>query len=494
MAKYGIKAGFGSMASSGLKLLSNDELDTLHYATLQVLKNTGVRVESRLAADLFQSGGASVKNSDGYALVKIPAHLVEDSIQSAPSTITFYGRTPEDDFVAEPNRFSFQNVGVVPSVIDLKSGEMRPFAKQDSADVARLCDALDEVMVYERAGLPTDCPAESIQLHNWEAMLANTSKHILGCAGSVEKFNCIVQMAGECCGGMDIFNERPCMTMNLTVSSPLFIVASCSDIAMAAARQGVNVVGISMTVAGGTSPVTLAGTLVQSNAEILSLLVLNQLANKGAPYTYSQTSIMMDLKTGLGALGAPETGLINAASAQLAQYYRLPCWVGGAGYNDSKTVDAQAILEGTMNALFTGLAGANLIMGGGSINSILTFDYAKMVIDHEMFRYIRKMIEGVRITEETLALDVIDQVGPGGNYLAHDHTFNHMRKRSPAGLFCRTGYEQWVGAGKQGMYERAREKATELLSNHEPKALPAGAADRMRDIVAGYEKEKGIDT
>ena len=126
---------------------------------------------------------------------------------------------------------------------------------------------------------------------------------------------------------------------------------------------------------------------------------------------------MMDLKTGLGALGAPETGLINAASAQLAQYYRLPYWAGGAGYNDSKIVDAQAILEGTLNALFLGLAGANIIMGGGSINSILTFDYGKMVIDHEMFRYIRKMVEGIQINEETLALDVIDQVGPGGNYL-----------------------------------------------------------------------------
>jgi trimethylamine--corrinoid protein Co-methyltransferase len=231
---------------------------------------------------------------------------------------------------------------------------------------------------------------------------------------------------------------------------------------------------------------------VQSNAEILSLLVLDQLANKGAPYTYSQTSIMMDLKTGLGALGAPETGLINAASAQLAQYYRLPCWVGGAGYNDSKTVDAQAILEGTLNAMFIGLSGANLIMGGGSINSILTFDYAKMVIDHEMFRYIRKMIEGIQINEETLALDVIDQVGPGGNYLAHDHTFDHMRARSTAGLFCRTGYEQWVDAGGKGMYEHAKEKAIELLSNHDPKALPEGAADRMKEIVAAFEKEKGI--
>ena len=493
MAKYGTKAGLESMTSSGLKLLSNDELDTLHYATLQVLQKTGIRVESRQAADVFDSGGAHVQKSDGHFRVKIPAHMVEDSIQSAPSTITFYGRTPEDDFVAEPNRFSFQNVGVVPSVIDLRSGEMRPFEKQDSADVARLCDALDEVMVYERAGLPIDCPAESIQLHNWEAMLANTSKHILGCAGSVEKFNHIVQMASACCGSPDTFNERPCITMNLTVSSPLFIVASCSDITTAAARQGVNVVGISMTVAGGTSPVTLAGTLVQSNAEILSLLVLNQLANKGAPYTYSQTSIMMDLKTGLGALGAPETGLINAASAQLAQYYRLPCWVGGAGYNDSKTVDAQAILEGTMNALFIGLAGANLIMGGGSINSILTFDYAKMVIDHEMFRYIRKIIEGVRINEETLALDVIDQVGPGGNYLTHDHTFDHMRSSSTAGLFCRTGMEQWIDAGRKDMYERAKEKALELLSNHEPEALPRGAADQMREIVTAFEKEKGID-
>ena len=493
MAKYGTKSGFDSMTTSGLKLLSNDELDTLHYATLQVLKKTGIKVESQQATDLFQSGGAEVQQSDGHALVKIPAHMVEDSIQSAPSTITFYGRTPEDDFVAEPNRFSFQNVGVVPSVVDLKSGETRPFAKQDSADVARLCDALDEIMVFERAGLPTDCPNESIQLHNFEAMLTNTSKHILGCAGSVEKFNCLVQMAAACCGGPEIFNERPCITMNLTVSSPLFILATCSDITIAAARQGVNVVGISMTMAGGTSPVTLAGTLVQSNAEILSLLVLNQLAKRGAPYTYSQTSVMMDLKTGLGALGAPETGLINAASAQLAQYYRLPCWVGGAGYNDSKIVDAQAILEGTMNAMFLALAGGNLIMGGGSINSILTFDYAKMVIDHEMFRYIRKMIEGIQINEETLALDVIDQVGPGGNFLTHDHTFNHMREMTPGGLFCRTGFEQWVGAGRQDMYERAKEKATELLSHHEPRALPEGAADRMKDIVAAYEKEKGID-
>ncbi|MEE4262631.1 MAG: trimethylamine methyltransferase family protein, partial [Desulfobacteraceae bacterium] len=250
----------------------------------------------------------------------------------------------------------------------------------------------------------------------------------------------------------------------------------------------------SMTMAGGTSPVTLAGTLVQSNAEILSLLVLNQLASKGAPYTYSQTSVMMDLKTGLGALGAPETGLINAASAQLAQYYRLPCWIGGGGYNDSKIVDAQAILEGTMNALFLALSGGNLIMGGGSINSILTFDYAKMVIDHEMFRYIRKMVEGIQINEETLALDVIDQVGPGGNYLTHDHTFNHMRDMTPAGLFCRTGYDQWVGAGRKDLYERAREKATDLLSNHKPKALTDGAAERMRNIVASYEKEKGIGT
>jgi trimethylamine--corrinoid protein Co-methyltransferase len=117
-----------------------------------------------------------------------------------------------------------------------------------------------------------------------------------------------------------------------------------------------------------------------------------------------------------------------------------------------------------------------------------------MVIDHEMFRYIRKMIEGIQITEETLALDVIDQVGPGGNYLTHDHTFDHMRDMSTAGLFCRTGYEQWVGAGKQDMYERAREKAAELLSNHKPKALTDGAAERMRNIVASYEKEKGVGT
>ena len=132
---------------------------------------------------------------------------------------------------------------------------------------------------------------------------------------------------------------------------------------------------------------------------------------------------MMDMKTGMGALGAPETGLINAAATQLAQYYGLPVWAGGGGYTDSKIADPQAMLEGAMNTLYVGLAGANVIMGGGGLNQILTLDYAKLVIDAEMFRYAHKLIEGLRIDEQTLALDVIDSVGPGGHYLMEKHTF-----------------------------------------------------------------------
>lgn len=146
---------------------------------------------------------------------------------------------------------------------------------------------------------------------------------------------------------------------------------------------------------------------------------------------------MMDMKTGMGALGAPETGLINAAATQLAQYYGLPVWAGGGGYTDSKIADPQAMLEGAMNTLYVGLAGANVIMGGGGLNQILTLDYAKLVIDAEMFRYAHKLIEGLRIDEQTLALDVIDSVGPGGHYLMEKHTLEHMRELTDAGLFDR---------------------------------------------------------
>ena len=239
--------------------------------------------------------------------------------------------------------------------------------------------------------------------------------------------------------------------------------------------------------AGGTGPVTLAGTIVQTLAELLCGLVLAQITRKGVNVTFGSCSTIMDLKTGLASTGAPEWGLVGAAVAQMANYYRIPCRVG-AGVSDSKLPDAQAAYQFTLNALPLSLAGANMIFGAGGIDSGLAFDYAKLIMDHECIGHIRKMLEGVRVDSETMALDLIHEIGPGGTFLTHDHTLERTRTQSIAKLFDRQTRKAWMeSADGKDLTERAYARAMDILKTHQPPALLDGAAETIDGLVVEYE-------
>lgn len=485
------RTGINLLSGFGLQALTPDQLDSIHFATLEVFQKTGIKVESEEAVNVFHSAGANVERHKGYAIVKIPSYVVEDCLRWAPRTTTYFGRVLEDDFVAEPNRVGFSTFGECIKVIDPVTRQVRNSVKDDVGKVTLVCDYLDEISVMERPLCSSDMFPATQPLHNLDAILNNTSKHIFLAAGTASNARKMVEMAAVSVGGRETFRQRPNMTIFVCPTSPLLLVKECCEVIMEAARLGIGIAIIPMALSGATSAVTLAGTLVTHNAEVLSALMLAQLTAKGTPCTYCSMSTIMDLKQMVGACGAPEHGMLSAGAVKMAQYYQLPSWIGG-GVSDSKIPDAQAGYEYTMNALVGSLAGANIVYGAGALDLGLTIDYAKLLMDAEMIKYIKKIIGGIEFSDEALALEVIHKAGPGGEFMTSEHTFNHMRQQSQPKLFDRKSRDAWIEAGAKDATERAYEEAVNILANHKPQPLPKGAAEAIQAIISDYEAELGM--
>ena len=307
--------------------LTDDELGDIHQATLDVLENTGLFIETDEALEVFDGAGAEIDHHN--KIVKIPPRLVEDAIQSAPSKILLAGRDPKHDIELGTGRVHFTNFSEGIEVVDPFNGERRSPVKADLANAAKLVDCLDEIDVCEKAVGSSDMPQEVLPLHNAEAMLTNTTKHCCVGPGSGFLLQKLVQMAGAISGGIKKFQKRPILSFTTCPVSPLKLINECCEIIIEAAKSRSIINILSMAMAGGTSPVTLAGTLVTHNAEVLGGITLNQLVNKGAPVIYGSSTTAMDLKIGAASVGTPECAIISGAVARLARYYALPSYVAG---------------------------------------------------------------------------------------------------------------------------------------------------------------------
>jgi trimethylamine--corrinoid protein Co-methyltransferase len=326
--KRNTHAGRRRTSGARLEILTRDELADIHLGTLEVLEQTGVWVEDQEALDVLAAGGADVDHQRKVA--RIPGHLVEDAIRSAPSRITLCGRNPTNDIVLEANRVGFTNFGEGIQVIDPYTGELRPSLLRDVADSARLVDFLSDVDVYERAVTACDVPPESAPLHQAASWMANTSKHGFMGSGNGYLTRKLVSMAAVVAGGMEALHRRPLISFITCPVSPLKLVRDSCEIIIEGARAHVAVNILSMAMAGGSAPVTLAGTLITHNAEVLSGITLAQLTRKGTPVIYGSSTTAMDLRHATASVGSPECALINGAVAQLARFYLLPSWVAGA--------------------------------------------------------------------------------------------------------------------------------------------------------------------
>ena len=311
----------------GLNSFTDDELYDIHLATLEVLEKTGLSIDTDEALDLFDGYGAQVDRT--RKIVRIPPYMVEDAIRSAPSKILLAGRDPKHDKLLEAGRVHFTNFSEGIEVVDPYTGKRRTPVKADLANAAKVIDYLDSIDVCEKAVGSSDVPKGVLPLHNAEAMLTNTTKHCCVGPGSGFLLEKLVEMAGIIAGGKTKLKERPILSFTTCPVSPLTLIDECCEIIMAAARTGSVVNILSMAMAGGTSPVTLAGTIVTHNAEVLGGITLNQLAQKGAPVIYGSSTTAMDLKIAAASVGTPECAVISGAVARLARYYALPSYVAG---------------------------------------------------------------------------------------------------------------------------------------------------------------------
>lgn len=311
-----------------LNMYSNDELQQIHLATLEVLWKEGVHIGSDEALDLFADGGALVDRSTHK--VRIHPYMVEDAVRSAPSTIILAGREEKNDCVLEDSRVNFTTFGCGVSIYDI-DGEYRDTNLDDISGTARVADALENVDVYCHAvSAGGGVPKSSVDLRETEAFLTNTSKHCmhidLTCGRNAQLY---LDMAAAVVGGADKLRDRPIVSALTCPQSPLALHTECCEIIMTFARNFIPCNILSMAMSGGTTPISLAGTMVVHNAEVLTGIVLSQLACKGAPVMYGSSTTTLDMRTATAAVGSPELGMCSASVAALAQFYLLPSFVAG---------------------------------------------------------------------------------------------------------------------------------------------------------------------
>ena len=323
----GLRANANVMTSLGLNMFTDDELWEVHLATLDVLWNVGVKVESKEAREIFAGIGCTV-DEDSH-IVKIPAFLVEDAINSTLPNYRAYARDPKNDWYCESGRTGFVNFGEAVNVIDPYTRERRAPNMDDLWNSVTMIDNLDSIILFERNIVPAEVNPHVGQLYVLEAFLNNSTKPAYIGMHDPQNVKYAIKMGGLVAGGEDKFRERPWFGTSTDPISPLVQSAGATDSLILAIKQGLPVKINPMGLAGGTTCVHLAATMVTHNAEVLSMFVLGQALQKGVPMVYGSSTAMMDLRTTVSCVGSPELALISAFVAKLAQFYKVPSWVAG---------------------------------------------------------------------------------------------------------------------------------------------------------------------
>lgn len=462
-----------------LRLFQDAEVKSIHEATVQILEEVGIKVKSEIARELFARKGAIVDPET--EIVKIPRTLLEEAIATAPSTVVLYGQEEKNDLVLEKSRTHLGTGGTVLYALDLETGKKRTTNTHDVRDIARLVDYLDNVSFYVINTYPSDVPDDAADINRFYWALTNTSKHVMGGMYTMKGLRDAITLAEEIAGGPERLKERPFVSFITLMVSPLVMDGLYTDFLIEVARKGLPLAIPSEPLAGATSPVTLAGTIALNNAESLAGITLAQIVNPGTPVLYGSTSSIMDMQQGFYVAGAIESAMVNAGLAQMAQYYQLPMY-GTGGMSDSKTNDAQAGYESALTAMTVALSGCNYIHDAvGLLEMCQVFSYEKMVIDDEILGNIFRVMRGVEVNADTLAVDRLKAVGPAGHFLADPHTVQHVRKEFffPKVADRRTRIA-WEEAGCPTTAERAHKMVRQILAEHKPSPVSAELKARLR--------------
>lgn len=477
------KANYSEQTTPSYTYLSDDQLYEIHAASLEVLERVGVRVDHEEARALLEAAGAYLKPGN---IVKIPAFLVKKALQTAPPRVVLSGRDGQRRMFCEKNRTYFGPGSDLPWTIDLYSGVRRRSVKQDVVNAARVVDALPNFDFMMSYAIATDVHDQLSYLHQFHAMVENTNKPIVFTADDAEDFLQIVEMAAAVRGSLAELKENPFIACYHEPISPLIHAREGLEKLLACAENGIPAIYTPGAGAGATAPCSYAGLLTQVNAELLSGLVIHQLKQPGAPFVYGAACGAMDMKTTIIPHGAPEFQIFGMVLAQLSRFYELPCW-STAGNSDAPVLDQQATLEWGFNIFMARCSGANIIHDVGYLNTGLIGALEALVICNDIIGLAHHIGQGFTVNRETLAVEVIERVGAGGNYFLDDHTFHHFRDFWSPELLNRERYDTWKAKGGLTLGEKANLKAKEILENHQPESLPAAVTNCFQEIIARAE-------
>jgi trimethylamine--corrinoid protein Co-methyltransferase len=456
------------------KPLKDEDVKRIYEASLDVLERTGIAVMPSEAREIFRAAGAKINEENDR--VYIPRSMVEDALGTAQNEVVLCGRDdPEHDIILGGTRVYMGTGGTAIKVLDLETQHVRKTTLADVANIGRLVDALDNIHFYLRACLAGDVPHEYLDINAYYACIANTTKHVTGNCFTVQSARDVIEMAAIIAGGKEALQERPFISFitSWTVS-PLRFAKETVEVLTEVVRQEIPIFLSSAPQSGATSPAALAGTLVQINAEELSGITYCQLVKPGTPVILGYVPSVSDLRTGNFVGGSAEFALMNAAVAQLGQFYNLPVY-NSSGLTDSKVPDIQAGYEKGITGLTAALAGSNYIHhAAGFLESMLTVAYEQYVIDDDINGSIMRAVRGIEVTDETLSVELIDQIARGkGYYLGTQQSRELMRTEYfyPHSSDRRKRAE-WENDGGLDMRQRARLKAQEILNTHKPKSIP----------------------
>ncbi len=376
------------------------------------------------------------------------------------------------------------------TVLDL-DGVRRPATVQDLTDLTRLLDGLENLHVMHALVVPQDIPQPGFDRILWATVMKNTYRNYYSQGQWGVSIRDQVEMAKVIQGSEDEIRRRPLFTIVICLMSPLVHTAERVDELIESAKYGIPLYIEVDSIMGGTSPMTIAGTLVEECANVLTGIALAQFVNPGTPCIFSIASGLMNMANGDYCGGGPEVGLLHAATAQMAHFYNLP-FQGGTGI-DSTLPDAQAGYERALQVLVNALAGVNFVhLSIGMMEQMLLASYEQAVIDDEILGAAFRIVEGVEVTPDAIGLDAIKEVGPGGNFLAHEHTVKYLRPHTwfPK-ITNREQWSPWMAKGGKDMRQRANERARSILAEHHPKPL---SEDQERDIdrIAQSAQERAI--
>lgn len=470
-----------------LQALSEKQYEVLYFSALEVLERTGVKFYSEKAIELLRAAGAHVIDDK---LVKLPSGVVEKAIVSAGNRQTLSNRTGERVIFLEEDNIYFGPGSDNPNTIDLETGERRECVLNDVVRAATLVDALENIDFMMGFALAGDVNKKNADLYHFEAMINNTIKPIVITAWDTNGLKGIHEICSIIRGGETNFTLNPNILLYEQPSSPLKHSKNSTEKLLFCAEKGIPILYAPTPAIGAASPITLAGSFVLNMAEFLSALVLMQAARPGSTLVFGGGPTTLDMRTTVYSYAAPETMLSLTMRKEAGSYLGLPTFNAG-GFSDSKEVDQQAAMEASNSLLFAALAGGNLIHDVGYLESGMTSSLEMLTICDEEISLIKRYIGSFPIDTDTLAVDLIDQVGPEGDYLGTDHTLSHFREEiwEPS-IIDRNIYENWEREGRKTLRDRARDKAKSILETHKPVQLPEDVKQEIREVVRKYESSR----